>query len=666
MKILLVSPRSDKDSINSIVQNIPYLQRSKAQIAPLAPVTVAAITPAGHEITIHDEHLKGPVDPLLEHGGFYIIGLSMIGTQYTRSLAFASAIRERRLPGQLVVGGPGTAIADKSFYNMVDTVFFGEAEHTWRAYLADLMDGRPQKFYQQVSKPDLTNSPIPRWDLIVKDIPHYLAGAVQTTRGCPFDCEFCDAIYLYGRTFRSKTIQQVLEEVRLLESMGVKDILLSDDNFAGNRSRAKDLLRALGPLNNSFKVPIRFVTQCDVTIASDEELLQLMADANLIDVLMGIESPNEKSLADLNKQQNLKVNLVEAVHKVQSYGTAVLASMIIGADSDDTDAFRSTADFIHQAHITDHVCHPLIAPRGTRLWYKMAAEKRLVEISEEWEEVDGVTNIIPKKMSRTELLEGFATYWDEVCAPLNYMERALNFIRGVTRRPQVKRTLIRSLLRHRKLLLAMIRYYLRQASPDYRKSFFTILMTTLRKAPFLMPQMLFLHTRFHINHERGKLSAKAARQGAAFERAHPEQVILASPCMPVPEKIRTNAKRICETAYLAVRPMVSDTEILYQVVLKALMEYVRLYGERLEDFTEFQVKLLQECCNRSMERISIPDQEALSGSSLPTSKPSAHFTSHMINSLDHTLFANPDSAIEHPFASAEPSADQYLDAVAAK
>ncbi len=642
MKILLLSPQSGDDVANSIIQQIPFMKwrKSAALVPPLALVTVAALTPPEHEVYIHDEHAHGPVEPILEENNYDIIGISMIANELNRTLSIAEFCKKKELRGRVVVGGAGTAHLPRQLRQFMDTVFFGEAEDTWPQFLKDFKEGRQKSHYQQISKPDMSTSPIPRWDLIRNDLPAsagvYGAGAVQTTRGCPYDCAFCDVIYIYGRKPRTKPIEQVLEEIRILQAMGVKDIFITDDNFGGNKRQAKTLLREMIKLNNAFKVPIRFATQGDITIAGDEELLELMADSNLIDILVGIESINRDSLKDLNKPQNLRMDLHKAVQKIQSYGIAVLATMIIGADSDDRSAFKRTGDFVKEVNITDHFCHPLLAPRGTKIWYQFRREGRLVKLSHEWRDRgDILTNIIPKKMTRIELMEGLADYWETIFDPLHYMGRAIGFIRGVKRRPRVKQAKLRSIWNHRKMLVRMFWYYLIQATPGHRKAFFKILRTTLFSASYLLPQMIFLHIRFMINHKRIGIAAKLARERAAWERSHPDELMIADRFLPIPQSVRESAGEIFAAAYTRVRKKVSDPETLYRLVIEAMIDYIDRFGQSFERFDEHHLGYVNESCDRIMANASLP--QISETSELPPGSPPPGFDREILDGLDHAI-----------------------------
>ena len=382
MKILLISPGTTDEIDNLIIRGIPYLG-AKAFNAPHAVATVAALTPPEHQVTLYDEFMKGPVDQWLAGTDFDIIGISVTSNQLARSLEIAGQCRLHCPTALVVAGGIGVETLLNHRKAAFDVVFSGEAEETWPAFLNDYQAGKHEPLYRSLSKPDLTKLPPPRWELIREDLTSYNSVSIQTTRGCPFDCSFCDVIYVYGRKPRSKSIPQVLEEVKRLSEMGIRMIFLADDNFAGDREYAREMAREFIRLNRSLKAPMGYFTQLDLGVAADEELLQLLADANFYTLMIGIESISEDSLQDLNKKQNLGISIQGAIEKIQSYGMVVLTHMIIGADSDDRDVFERTAAFINEANIVFHICHPLAAPPGTRLWYDLKRKGRIVHMLKE-------------------------------------------------------------------------------------------------------------------------------------------------------------------------------------------------------------------------------------------------------------------------------------------
>lgn len=252
-----------------------------------------------------------------------------------------------------------------------DILFIGEAELIWPRFLEEWHSNRYKNEYRQLEKPDMSMSPMPQWDSIKDDVPLYSMGSVQTTRGCPYDCEFCDVVYLNGRIQRHKTIEQVLAEVAALQELGVSTVYFADDNLTGNHVYAKRLLRQLIKMNNDFPEPLRFATQASIDVARDNELLALLADANFYEMLIGIESTNVEALMEIGKLNNLKGNLIDEVHTILSYGISVRGALICGFDSDDLDVFDNHIDFIEKAFLPSVSLHMLNAPIGTRLWRRM-------------------------------------------------------------------------------------------------------------------------------------------------------------------------------------------------------------------------------------------------------------------------------------------------------
>ena len=642
VKILLISPCGDEDILKYGILDIPYLKKkhAMAHTAPLALVTLAALTPPDLDIEIHDEHMRGPVEMLLEKNTYDIIGISMIVNQHNRAFAILAFCRQKKIPATLVVGGAGTSNMPGGFKHLVDVVFLGEAEETWPQFLRDFSTGSFKTLYRQISKIDLSASPEPRWELIRQDLPGYSVGAVQTTRGCPFDCIYCSVIYIYGRKPRSKPVENVMREIRTLQRMGVMAIFLTDDNFGINRGHAKNLLREIIAFNNTLDMPLGFLTQADITISRDEELLELMADANLTGVLMGIESINRESLQYFNKQQNLNIDITQAVLKIQSYGIAIYASIIIGADSDDMSAFQHTADFLKQANITAHACPPLNAPPGTKIWHQLKREGRLVEMMAAGQvkrdmDMDMLTNIVPKKMTRIELMEGIADYWETVFSPAHYMERAIGYINGVKRRPRVKKPTFGALWKFKGMMFRMVWYFLFQASPDHRTAFFTIMNTACRKAPYVGPHMILLYTNFIMEQKRARLAAGFARKQASLERKHPELIQTVERSSPIPVTIREKSADIFSAAYVQVRKKIGHREMLYRVVIDAMVDYVDHFGQSFEGIDEYQLQKIHESCDRILAKTaSASGPEA---AQLPYDHPPEGFDRDILDALDNAI-----------------------------
>ena len=543
MKILLVNPNTAADILSGTAAEIPYLD-SEAFIAPHAVATVAALTPGNHQVSIHDEQVRGPVESLLEERSFDVVGISLQATQLSRTIAIVRFFRESEQPGGLVIGGIGASYMPDRLKNDVNSVFLGEAETTWPRYLEDLGNGRPQSEYRQDERTDMTTVPAPRWDLIGEDIPRYGAVPVQTTRGCPFNCNFCDVIKHFGNRPRSKTVAQVVEEIRTAEKMGTKVVYFADDNFGGKKRNARELLRGIKEVNNSFEEPLGLMTQVDITIAADTELLELMADSNMNQVQVGIESLDEGVLKEMNKVQNLRLDSVDACHRIQSHGIVVMAHLIAGADSDDMGVFDRFGEFLQKANIVNHLCHPLSAPPGTELYEHIRDEGRIVESSttlaqsEMEDRRDILTNIVPKGMTRVQLFEGMADYLERVHEPDDYVNRILGFIRGVSRRPRVKDGGFAAFWKRRKMMFRMFRFFLIQSGKEQRRIFLAIMKATRKQGNWLMPRVMFAHTGYVMDRMRARPVVKLAREQARYEADHPETVKTLPPRASVVEKGR--------------------------------------------------------------------------------------------------------------------------------
>ncbi len=635
MKILLISPGSSDDIDSQITRAIPYLF-AKAIFSPHAIASVAALTPPEYEVEIHDEYIRGPVESVLQDKFCDIIGISITSNQVKHCLDIAAHCKKLAPDAVVVVGGIGVENLIHQNQEHIDVVFYGETEDTWPQFLRDFKQGSYPRVYKNISKPDMTRIPPPAWELIREDIPLYNAVSVQTTRGCPFDCSFCDVIYTYGRKPRSKTIDQVLQEIRKLYEMNVQMVFIADDNFAGNKKYAKELLTQLVDLNNSFTNPIGFITQLDITIAQDEELLTLLANCNFLAVMIGIESVNEDSLKDLNKQQNIRISIPDAIQNIQSYGIIVLAHMIIGADSDDHTVFQKTADFVREANIIHHFCHPLSAPPGTKMWYDLKRQGRIVSLDSDEisDKLDIISNIVPRQMTRIELFEGLADYWEKIYDPQVFMERAIAFIKGIRQKPNVKAPGIDTLWKLRKMLYRVFTFFIFDVEKEHRKVFFTLLKTAKGKLSYLMPRIIYLYTSYLMDYKRSMHDIQVARDYVRWEKENPDQITIESSFIPIPENIRTNAAELFTIAYHHIREKYTNKEIVYQSVVSAMLDFSDRFGDSFDSIGELQKGQIHLSCDRITDQISGSPRETTE--ELPVNPPSG-FTREILDALDNAM-----------------------------
>ena len=425
MKIHLVTPENPP-SFWTYDRILPTI--GKDCIFPnLSMPTVAGLTPPGHEVTHCDENVE-TIDFDVDAD---VVGVTGYIVHRERMLEIIAEFRRR---GRfVVVGGPYASLCPEELRGRCDVLFVGEAEETWPVFLEDLARGSWQAEYRADRRPDMALSPMPRFDLL--DVGRYHAPTIQFARGCPFNCEFCDIIVMYGRRPRAKSVAQVMAEIAECHRLGATQVFVVDDNFIGNIKLAKGLLRALAEWQREHGYPLDFNTEVSLNIAQDGELLELLRAANFTTVFIGIESPRKDSLLETGKTQNTRGDLLESVRTIQSYGIQIQAGMIVGFDSDDTDIFEEQLRFIREARIPVSMTGMLQAMPKTPLHARVEREGRLVAATTGDQFV--FSNILPKGMSRLDLYRGYRRLIAELYDYRAYRDRTLAFL--VSRGAQVVR-----------------------------------------------------------------------------------------------------------------------------------------------------------------------------------------------------------------------------------
>ena len=416
MKIYLVTPKNPT-SFWTYDDILPTL--GKGCIFPnLSMPTVAGMTPPEHEVVLCDENVE-EIDFDVDAD---IVGVT--GYIVHRERMFEIMDEFRRRGRFVVVGGPYASLCPEELVGRADVVFPDEAEETWPEFLRDFEAGTWKSEYRPIEKPDMTKSPTPRFDLM--DVSRYHAMTIQFARGCPFTCEFCDIIVVYGRKPRTKTVDQVMTEIREVHRLGAQQVFIVDDNFIGNKNLAKALLREMAAWGAENGYPMDFNTEVSLNVAQDDELLELMRAANFTTIFIGIESPRKESLQETKKNQNTRGDLVESVRRIQAYGMQVQAGMIVGFDNDDDSIFREQLEFIQAARIPVSMTGMLQAMPKTPLYDRVEKEGRLVTESTGDQFV--LSNILPRQMSRLRLYEGYRWLVQQLYDFENYRERTLAFL----------------------------------------------------------------------------------------------------------------------------------------------------------------------------------------------------------------------------------------------
>jgi radical SAM superfamily enzyme YgiQ (UPF0313 family) len=416
MKIYLVTPRNPP-SFWTYDAILPVL--GKHCIFPnLSMPTLAGLTPGEHEVVLCDEN----VEEIDFDADADLVGVTGYIVHKQRMSEIVGEFRRR---GRFVaVGGPYASLCPEEWRGRCDALFVDEAEETWPRFLADFAAGRAQAEYRPDAKPDLTGVPAPRFDLLKVDRYHALT--IQFARGCPFNCEFCDIIVVYGRRPRAKTVAQVMGEIESCHRLGARQVFIVDDNFIGNKKLAKELVREMGRWGAERGWPIDFQTEVSLNLAQDEELLRLMRAANFTTVFVGIESPRRESLQESRKTQNVRGDLLESVRRIQAHGIQVQAGMIVGFDHDDESIFEEQLRFIEAARIPVSMTGMLQAMPKTPLHERVAREGRLLAASTGDQFV--FSNILPHAMSRRALYEGYRWLVAQLYDFRRYRRRALAFL----------------------------------------------------------------------------------------------------------------------------------------------------------------------------------------------------------------------------------------------
>ncbi len=422
MNILMIYPQFP-DTFWSFKHALKFI-RKRASSPPLGLLTVAGMLPAAWEKRLVDVNIHKLEDDDIAWADMVMISAMTV----QRDSANEIITRVRAADKVIAAGGPLFTAEPEAFPD-VDHLILNEAEITLPLFLADLGRGQPKRIYQTDEYADLTTTPAPLWELI--DLRYYDSLSLQFTRGCPFNCDFCNVTALLGHRMRLKTTRQLINELDNIYALGWRrGIFIVDDNFIGNKRILKrEVLPALIEWRKGKK-GCRFITEASVNLSDDEELIRMMVKAGFTSVFVGIETPDNDSLAECSKSQNLNRDLVSSVKKLQQMGLQVMGGFIVGFDNDDETIFEHMIDFIQESGIVTAMVGLLQAPIGTQLYQRMLHEGR-IRNAYSGDNVDGETNIIPK-MDATLLKNGYRKILDSIYSAKGFYERVRTFLRNYT------------------------------------------------------------------------------------------------------------------------------------------------------------------------------------------------------------------------------------------
>jgi radical SAM superfamily enzyme YgiQ (UPF0313 family) len=475
-RIYLINPKTP-ENFWAMQGALDIVGQRKTFLPNAALLTLAALTPPDLEIEYEycDENLS-PARLDLKCDLVAITGYTL---QADRLKTLSDAFRERGVP--VAVGGVFATLESERARAMADYLFVGEAEHTWPRFLREWCQGEAGSLYRQEEFIDLKDSPPP--DLSFIRAKDYFCFAVQTSRGCPNNCDFCDVVRMVGRKFRTKSVPQIMREVKGAHACGAETIFFSDDNFFINRTFTFELLRELADWNRTLDRPLSFNTQATVMIGGDEELLKMLADARFSVVFLGLETLSKACLDEVNKGQMARFDPRVVIPRISSYGIVPFLGMIVGFDHDTPEVFGDIERFLDETASPIASISVLNAPKDTPLYQRMKSEGRLLEEFRGFWHM--TTNIVPKGMTLDELYQGHRTLFQRLYEPERFERRMIKWLQNVRYMTSLYSTKKKTLYRFF-LILRVARHFLFRVPPPVRRMFWNVVKAAYRTNPKLI------------------------------------------------------------------------------------------------------------------------------------------------------------------------------------
>jgi len=461
----------------------------KAMVPPLGLMTVAALLPKEWDLRLVDCNVRQ-----VREEDWQWAETVMLSGMIVQRHGLLGLIREAKQRGKVVVvGGPyPTALPEEVLQAGCDFLVRGEGENTIPLLLSALNSGQASEVIEAQEKPDMSTSPVPRFDLASP--ADYVCAAIQTCRGCPFDCEFCDIVSLFGRKPRYKSPEQVLQELEALYRLGWKgQVFVSDDNFIGNKSHARAVLERIIPRLDALGEPFDFITQASVNLGQDKDLIDLMTAANFWAVFVGVESPDEDVLAKAGKFQNIKNPLAESLLNMNKNGLVVIASFVIGLDGERPGAGQRIAALVDSTAIPLVALNTLQVLPNTKLWLRLKSEGRLFAETPSGDPTMGGMNFLPTRPA-AEIIGELAGTWRYLYEPSHYLDRVYRYVMsmrptrkalGVEKRSEERVVHHGLSIRGIKTnLYRLVRFlWVHGVRSDYRAQFWRQLLGVVRKHP---------------------------------------------------------------------------------------------------------------------------------------------------------------------------------------
>ncbi len=478
MKVLLVYPKHP-DTFWSFSYALRFIGK-KASYPPMGLLTIAAMLPREWKLKLIDLNVSSLKNEDILWADYVFISAMSVQESSAKKI-IARCIKLKR---KVVAGGPLFTALPHHFPE-VQHLVLNEAEITLPQFLQDLNLGCPEAVYQTSQWADITDSPVPLWNLINKK--YYAAMCLQYSRGCPHDCDFCDVTVLYGRKSRTKSVDNILEELQVLyEHKWRGPVFFVDDNFIGNKKKIKyELLPAIAQWMKKRRYPFGFLTQATITLANDDDLMDLMVEAGFNTVFVGIETPDKKSLIECGKYHNTRGSLIDNIKKLHASGLQVLGGFIVGFDSDKKDIFARMSEFINESGIVTSMVGLLNAPHGTKLYKRLIKENRIIK-EMTGNNTDFSINFLPK-MDYKELIEGYKKILKDIYNPEAYYNRVRTFLRNYRTAHKIRINI--SIANIRAMIMSTYKLGMKKG---IRKHYWKLMIWTLFRRPALIPHAITL------------------------------------------------------------------------------------------------------------------------------------------------------------------------------
>ena len=479
-KIYFINPKTP-EHFWAMQGALDIVGKHKTLMPNTALLTLIALTPddVPVEYIFCDENIA-PIDWNISCD---LVGLTGYTLQFERMQAISARFRERGIP--VAVGGTYATIDPGKVTGIADILFIGEAEYTWPQFLRDWTAGKANPVYQQDSFIDMKDSPAP--DLSYLSAKNYLYFSVQTSRGCPNNCDFCDVIRIMGRKYRSKSIDQIMYEVKNAHAYGAETIFFSDDNFLVNKKFTTDLLQEIITWNRTLDRPLSFSTQATVMIGAEDDLLKLLADARFSVLFLGLETISKECLEEVNKGQMSLYNPYEVIPRISRYGIVPFLGMIVGFDHDTPAVFREIEEFLDKTASPIASVSVLNAPKNTALYERMKKEGRLIEDFRGFWHL--TTNFTPKQMSLQELYLGHKNLLKKLYEPEHFERRMIQWLENVRYFSDLYSTRKKDFYRFFRII-RILRHFLFRVPPSVRTMFWNILKAAWKINPRLISRAM--------------------------------------------------------------------------------------------------------------------------------------------------------------------------------